>query len=220
VRKAEDMLKGKSSHGTMEMKVTTEDFSRTLKMESWWVGTEKALITILAPKQEAGNRTLKIGRELWMYLRTTETSIKVPPSMMLQSWMGSDYTYDDLVRESDLFRDYHITLVGNESVGNEECWKMQLIPKPNAPVTWGKQFYWVRKSDNLPARVEYFDEKGKSVRLMLFEDFKIMGGRKIPTRWLVKSMVELDRSTEIKIENLEFDVKIPDRIFTFRGLER
>ncbi|MDZ7373363.1 MAG: outer membrane lipoprotein-sorting protein [candidate division KSB1 bacterium] len=220
VRRAEEAIKGKTCHGLFTMKVATPDFQRTLRMESWWVGNEKALITILAPAREAGNRTLKVGREIWMYLRNTETTIKIPPSMMLQSWNGSDYTYDDLVRESDLVRDYHISIAGNDTLDGVATWKLALLPRPEAPVVWGKVLYWVRKPDYLPARVEYFDEEGELVRTMIFQEFKALGGRKIPSRWTMRNQRKPGHYTEITIESIEFDIRIPDRVFSFRELER
>jgi len=108
LRRAEEKLKGKTSEGVLEMEIIKPDFRRTLKLRSWWVGNQKALIEIIEPPREAGNKTLKVGSNLWMYLRNTETTIRIPPSMMLQSWNGSDFTYDDLVRESNLPRDYEV----------------------------------------------------------------------------------------------------------------
>ncbi|MCF8412410.1 MAG: outer membrane lipoprotein-sorting protein, partial [Melioribacteraceae bacterium] len=160
IARAENILKGESAHGTIEMEIVTPDYERTLKMESWWVGNEKALIVIEKPRREAGNKTLKIGNEMWNYLRNTETTIKIPPSMMLQSWNGSDFTNDDLVRESNLEDDYEQSIIADEEVDGEMCWKILLVPKPDAPVVWGKLHYWVRKSDYIPAVVEYYDEKG------------------------------------------------------------
>ncbi len=220
LQRAENAIKGKTSHGIFVMKVVTPEYQRTLKMESWWVGNEKALIKIIAPAKEAGNRTLKIGNQIWMYLRNTETTIKIPPSMMLQSWNGSDYTYDDLVRESNLVRDYEVTLAGTDTVDGVPCWKLRLVPRPDAPVVWGKLYYWVRKQDNLPARVEFYDEKGKLIRTMHFLEFKHMGGRKIPTRWVMRNERKPGHYTELIIEKVRFNIRIPNRIFSFRELER
>ncbi len=220
IQRAEDAIKGRtSSHSIMEMIIKTPDYTRTMKMESWSSGASKALVKILSPAREAGNRTLKLGNDIWMYLRNTETTIRIPPSMMLQSWNGSDYTYDDMVREETLTEDYDITLVGTEKLNDAVCWKLQLIPKPNAPVVWGKLLYWVRKADDLPAQVEYFDEKGKLIRTMVMTDYKAMGGRTLPTVW---TMYNFDKthSTEIKMDEASFDIRIPDRIFSLKELER
>lgn len=220
IQRAEDAIKGKtSSYSVMEMIIRTPDYTRSMTMESWTSGTSKALVNILSPVREAGNRTLKLGNDIWMYLRNTETTIRIPPSMMLQSWNGSDYTYDDMVREETLTKDYDITLVGSEKIAGADCWRLQLIPKPNAPVVWGKILYWVRKGDDLPAQVEYFDERGKLMRTMVMSDFRMMGGRTIPTVW---TMYNSDRthSTEIKMEKASFDKRIPGSIFSLRELER
>lgn len=220
IRLAENNLKGKSAHGTIEMTVVTPDYERTLKMESWWVGNKKALIVILSPRKEAGNKTLKIGNEMWNYLKNTETTIKIPPSMMLQSWNGSDFTNDDLVRESNLADDYNQSVDTVEEINSETCWKILLQPKPNAPVVWGKLYYWVRQTDLQPARIEYYDEKGKLIRYMEFSDIKKFGTHLMPAKWTMYNKLEAGRSTEFKVNDMEFDIKIPDRKFSFQELEK
>lgn len=220
IQKSENLLKGETSHGTFRMTVVTPDYERTLTMESWWVGNEKALIVIESPKREAGNKTLKIGNEMWMYLRNTETTIKIPPSMMLQSWNGSDFTNDDIVRESNLTKDYYQEKAGEEEIGGEICWKIELQPKEDAPVVWGKLFYWVRQKDFLPARIEYYDEKGNQVRHMVFSQYAVFDERKIPGQWSMINDSKTGHRTDLEIIDVEFNVNIPDRKFSFRELER
>ncbi len=220
IQKAENEVKGKNSHAVIEMIITTPDYTRTLKMESWWEGNEKALIVTQAPAKEAGNKTLKIGNEMWTYLRNTETTIKIPPSMMLQSWNGSDFTNDDLVRESNYSKDYYSTIIDTEKISGVTCWKIQLLPKPDAPVVWGKIYYWVRQSDFLPSVLQYFDEKGNMVRYMVYSDVKDFHGRKLPAKWVMYNKIKKNHSTMIKIDDIYFDVNIPGRIFSFRELER
>jgi outer membrane lipoprotein-sorting protein len=220
VQKAEDILKGKSAHGVMEMTITTSDYERTLKMESWWIGNDEALIVIQAPRREAGNKTLKIKNEIWSYLKNTETTIKIPPSMMLQSWNGSDFTNDDLVRESNLSKDYNQKVVAEEKIDNEICWKIELDPKPNAPVVWGKLYYWIRQKDYMPALVQYFDEKGKLIRYIKYSGVKQFGSRAMPSIWTIQNEIEKGHSTTLKVLEMELDVKIPDKIFSFQELER
>lgn len=174
IRKAEDMSKGKTMQGTFTMKIVTPDYTRNLKMDIWNDGKEKALIITREPRKEAGNKMLKIDRELYSYLKATETSMKLPASMMLQSWNGSDLTNDDLVRESDMVDDYNIKYLKDEDVDKAKCWKFELTPKPDVPVVWGKIFYWVRQKDYLPSKVTYFDEDGTLHRTMLFRDIKKM----------------------------------------------
>ena len=220
VRRAEDLLRGKTSKGTFIMRVITPDYTREMRMDSWWVGTEKALIVIRSPKREAGNKTLKIKNEIWSYLRNTETTIKIPPSMMLQSWNGSDFTNDDLVRESSVADDYTHKIVSTEVLQDEKSWKIEATPKPDAPVVWGKLYYWVRQADNLPARVEYYDEKGKLMRTMVFSDYKVMGGRMLPSTWTMINNTKPGHKTEFEILNISFNIKISDRVFSYQELER
>ena len=220
ITKAENDVKGKSSYGTIEMIIKTPDYIRTLKMESWWVGNEKALIVTKAPAKEEGNKTLKIGDEIWTYLRNTETTIKIPPSMMLQSWNGSDFTNDDLVRESNLVKDYDLTILDTEKISNEKCWKVQLIPKQDAPVVWGRIYYWVRMSDFLPALLQYYDEKGNLVRYMTYTDVKNFHGRIMPSKWTMHNVAKKGHSTAIIVDDMHFDVKIPGKIFSYQELER
>ena len=220
VKQAEDILKGNSAHGIMEMTIKTPDFERTLKMESWWIGNDKALIVIQSPKREAGNKTLKIKNEIWSYLRNTETTIKIPPSMMLQSWNGSDFTNDDLVRESNLSKDYTQKIVSEENIDNEKCWKMELDPKPDAPVVWGKLYYWIRQKDYIPAVVQYYDEKGNLIRYIKYSDVKKFGSRLMPSIWTMYNKVKEGHSTTIKILQMQLDINIPNRIFSYQELER
>jgi outer membrane lipoprotein-sorting protein len=125
-----------------------------------------------------------------------------------------------LVRESNLTDDYFQKIIGEEEIDGELCWKILLEPKPDAPVVWGKLFYWVRKKDNLPARVEYYDEKDKLMRYMSFSEVEKMGGRTIPTKWTMQNVAKEGHSTTLKLLSMKFDINIPDRIFSFRELER
>lgn len=220
IKKSEDLIKGETSHGIFKMTVVTPDYTRDLTMESWWVGNKKALIVINSPKKEAGNKTLKIGNEMWNYLKNTETTVKVPPSMMLQSWNGSDFTNDDLVRESNLSDDYDQKILAEEEMGGEKFWKIELDPKPNAPVVWGKLYYWVNMKDYLPADIQYYDEKGNLVREMVFSNVKKFGKRRIPSVWTMDNKSKPGHSTTFKIQSVEFDIEINDSIFSFEELEK
>lgn len=220
VAKAENIIKGKTCKGTFVMTVVTPDYTRVMKMDSWWVGNDKALIVILSPKREEGNKTLKVGNEMWSYLKNTETTIKIPPSMMLQSWNGSDFTNDDLVRESNLAKDYDQKILGEEVINKEKCWKIELTPKPNAPVVWGKLYYWIRMSDYLPSVIQYYDEKGKLIRYLVYSDVKDFDGRKLPSEWTMYSEIKPGHKTQFKILSVHFDIKISNSVFSFQELER
>ncbi|MFH1197051.1 MAG: outer membrane lipoprotein-sorting protein [bacterium] len=220
IKKAEEIIKGTSAYGKIKMTVVTPEFTRALEMDNWWIGNEKALIVIRSPKKEAGNKTLKIGNEMWNYLKNTEMTIKIPPSMMLQSWNGSDFTNDDLVRESNLNDDYNLKIIAEEEINGAMCWKIELLPKPEAPVVWGKLYYWVRQNDFLPSVVQYFDEKEKLIRYMVFSDIKNVGNRTLPAKWSMYNKTKPGNSTTFEILDMQFNIKISERIFSFSELER
>jgi outer membrane lipoprotein-sorting protein len=207
------------------MTVVTPEFTRTLEMESWWVEKtklekDKSLTVMKSPKREEGNKWLKVGNEMWNYLRATETTIKIPPSMMLQSWNGSDFTNDDLARESSMSKDYVPSIIGEELIDGEPCWKLLLLPKPEAAVVWGKLYVWIRRNDMVTSLVQYFDEKGSLVRYMVYSDVKRVGGRALPTTWTMYNNRKEGHRTEFKIVDIAFNIPIPDRIFSLRELER
>ncbi len=220
VRQSENLLKGVSSRGKFRMIVETPDFTRTMEMDAWWIGNDKALIAITLPKREAGNKTLKVNKELWMYLRNTETTIKVPPSMMLQSWNGSDFSNDDLVRESSLPDDYTMKILKEEEIDGALCWKIGMLPKPSAPVVWGKLIHWIRKKDFLPLRTEYYDEKGTLMRTMRYTGIRQFGNRSIPSKWEMTNNVKPGHKTSFEYLEAQFDITISDKVFSLRELEK
>lgn len=221
IEKAESILRGKTSRGVYEMTVVTPEYTRGMKMEYWWDDVrDRSLIRTIAPKKEAGNKWLKIGNEMWNYLKATETTIKIPPSMMLQSWNGSDFTNDDLARESSVTDDYTHSIIAEEEINGEACWKISSVPRPDVAVVWGKLYTWVRKKDFLASVAQYFDEKGKMVRYMVYSDFRKMDGRVMPARWSMYNKVKEGHRTEFVIVDVDFDVTIPERVFSFSELER
>ncbi|MFZ1729684.1 MAG: outer membrane lipoprotein-sorting protein [Bacteroidota bacterium] len=221
IQKSEMLLKGKTSQGTYEMIIVTPEYTRTMKMEYLWDdANDRSLIKTIAPKKEAGNKWLKIGSEMWNYLKATETTIKIPPSMMLQSWNGSDFSNDDLARESSVADDYTHSMIGVEEINGEACWKIASTPTADAAVVWGRLYSWVRQKDYLPSIIQYFDEKGKLMRYMVYSDYKVMDGRMMPSKWSMYNKVKPGNRTEFIIDKVDFDTPIPERVFSFRELER
>ena len=221
VRKTDELLRGRTNQGTYEMSITTPAWQRTLKIRSWQDGQDKTFIRILAPAKDAGVGFLKLKNEMWTYLPSVERTIKIPPSMMMQPWMGSDFTNDDLVKESSMVEDYVHRHLGLEKIGEEDAFKIESVPKPEAPVVWGKIIYWVRKSDFMPLKAEYYDENGKRVRLLMYSQFNRMHDRVIPTLWEMASLTEekKGRKTIIRILDVEFNAPIDD-VFNMKNLQR
>jgi len=219
-RKAEDLMRGRSNTATLTMTITTPNWERTLTMDSWEKGKDKSLVKITSPAKEAGTVSLKVENNMWNYLPSVEKIIKIPPTMMMQSWMGSDFTNDDLVKESSIVDDYDPSVLGKETLDQGEAYVVELIPKPEAAVVWGRIVAYIRDGDYVPLKYEYYDEKGKLIRVMDLTEIKEMGGRTIPTVWTMVPKTKEGRETVIILNRIEFDVPISDDIFSLSNLER
>ncbi len=220
VKKVDELLRGKSNVMTMQMMVTTPDWTRENTMKSWSVGTDKAFVKILSPAKDKDTRFLKLEYNLWMYIPKVEKVIKIPPVMMMESFMGSDFSYDDMVKESSMIEDYVPYLVGRDTIEQEENYVLELVPKPEAPVIYGKLKLWVRAKDLIPTREEFYNEKKEVIKIMIFRDVKKMGDRLIPTYWEMTNLKKKDHKTIIKIQEAQFNIEIKPSIFTKRNLSR
>ncbi len=212
------LLRGDSSRGRVTMEIVTEHWSRSLEMEVWSLGTDHSLVRVESPPREAGTSTLKAGQEVWNYLPRVDRTIKVPPAMMMGSWMGSHFTNDDLVKESSIVDDYDFEIVFDGERDGVVIWEFRLDPKPEAPVVWGEVRYDVRQSDLMPLDVRYYDESGELVRTMTFSDYREMGGRLVPARMDVVPTDEPNERTTLVYHELEFDVGLDASFFSLRNL--
>ena len=220
VDQAEKALWGKTLQARLTMTVRTPRWERTLELQSWMERPRRSFIRILEPAKEAGIGSLRIGTEMWNYLPAVERTIKIPPSMLTQSWMGSDFTNDDLVKESSLVDDYTQRITATDTVSGAEAYIVELLPKPNAAVVRGRIVLRVRKADFLPAREEFYDERGTLVRVMTLSDVRLLGGRTIPTKWELRSMTKPGNVTTMTMKSAVYDATIPDEIFTQRNLTK
>jgi outer membrane lipoprotein-sorting protein len=220
VKRTDMALRGKTQQGKASMTVRTPDWERTLEMDYWSVNPDKSFILITGPAKEQGTSTLRIGSNMWNYLPKVERVIKIPPSLMLQPWMGSDFTNDDLVKESSLVNDYTHKIVGEVREGGDSCYQVLATPKPDAPVVWGKLILAIRKSDSLPRKEEFYDEKGELRKVLTYEDIREVGGRNYPMRWKMVSVTKPGHETVLVYSDLKFDLMIPDRVFTQRNMKR
>ncbi len=219
IREAEDLMRGQSNVGTMTMIITTPHWERSMTMDYWEKGKERSLVKVTAPAKEAGTVSLKVDQNMWNYIPSVEKVVKVPPSMMMQSWMGSDFTNDDLVKESSISRDYNAAITGKKTTPDGDVYVLELIPRPEAAVVWGKITAYVRAADHIPVKYEYFDEKGKLIRVMDLTDIKRMGGRNIPTVWTMVPKTKAGRKTVVILNRIEFDVPISEDVFSLSKLK-
>lgn len=217
--KADRLFRGKSSYMELEMIIKTENWERSLTIQSWSEGLDKTFITILSPKKDRGISTLKLKNEMWNYFPKINKVIKVPPSMMMGSWMGSDFTNDDLVKETTYKEDYNAQLLSGD---RNSPYVIELKPKKTTVSVWGKIVIQLNSQSLLLEKQQYYDEKNQLVREMVLSDVKIMGGKKIPTRLVMKPIKakDKDKSTMIIYKKAQFDQVLDKNIFTRQNLQK
>jgi len=220
VRQSDEKFRGSSSNGSFSMTIQRPTWSRTISMKSWSLGTDYSLIYVTAPAKEKGQVFLKRKNEMWNWVPTIERMIKIPPSMMMQSWMGSDFTNDDLVRESSIVKDYTHKLLGEETIDNYLCYKVELIPLEDAPVVWGKVLMWVSKKEYLWLKAEFYDEDGVLISTEILSDVKKMDDRVIPTRMEMIPANKEGQKTIMIFENTKFDVPLKEDFFSIQNMKR
>jgi outer membrane lipoprotein-sorting protein len=215
VQKSQDLLRGVTAHITITMKIENPDYTRTMQMESWSSGKDKSFILVHKPAKEEGNTFLKIGNDIWQYIRAVDEEIKIMPTMMYQGMMGSEFTYDDVVREDSFADDYTSTV--QEEGGN--YWVIYMVPKPGTGITYCYIFYAVRKESYQPVYVAYYDKRGE-IRQLDYSETRSFGGREIPTLWTMTNKRKEGRVTMVTVDAAEFDVKLNPAIFEKANLRR
>ena len=216
---ADDYARGDSSHGIIEMAVKTKRYERTMRMESWSKGTESSLIRIIEPAKDAGITTLMRDENIWNYLPKVDRTLKVPGAMMGGRWQGSHFTNDDLVKANRLSEDFDAVIKGKPGDGTHDAYVVELTPKPEAAIVWGK-LEVVVGADMLPVSTKYFDEDGSLMRTMSFGDVKTMAGKSMPTTMTLTPEGKEGEFTRITFVSLELDIDVPDSTFTLQALKR
>lgn len=221
VRKADDKMKGeKTSMSHMTMKIVRPSWDRTISFKSWTKGTEYSLALITAPAKEKGQAFLKRGNEMWNWNPTINRMIKLPPSMLSQGWMGSDFTNDDLLNESSIVVDYNHNIESEEKISERTCYKIKLSPKDNAAVVWGKIIMWISKEAYLQLKSEYYDEDGYLIKTETGTKIKEMDGRQIPTHFVLNPEEKEGHKTIVILDEIQFNKPIPDNFFSKQNMKR
>lgn len=220
VENAQNYLKGESSRAEMKMEIIRPSWTREMQFRSWTKGTDLQLILLTAPARDKGTAFLKRGRELWNWQPTIDRIIKLPPSMMMQSWMGSDFSNDDLVNQSSTVEDFTHKILGEESIEGRPCYIIELTPKPDAPVVWGKVKMWISKDKYLTMKSEFYDEDGYLVHTMHGKQIKSFNGKELPSVLEVIPADEEGNKTRIEYLSLEFDIPIEDSFFSQQNMKR
>jgi outer membrane lipoprotein-sorting protein len=221
VKRADDKMRGeKSSYSVMTMKIVRPTWERTVAFKSWGKGTELSLVYITSPAKDKGQSFLKINREMWSWNPQINRTVKLPASMLSQGWMGSDFTNDDLLNQRSIVIDYHHEMAGEEVVSGELCYKIDLNPKPDAPVVWGKIVMWISKKHEIILKTEYYDEDKYLVKSEIGKDLKEMDGRFTPTTFELIPADEPGNKTIVTIEDIKFNIALEDSFFSQQNMQR
>lgn len=220
VRMADQKMRGESSRADFTMQIIRPSWQRSISMKAWSRGTEYSLILVTAPARDKGTAYLKRGNEVWNWLPDINRTIKLPPSMMGQSWMGSDFSNNDLVNESSIVNDYTHTLAGDSTLSGYECYKIEMTPKPEAPVVWGKVYAFISKEEYLQLRFEFYDEEDALMKTMEGSEIREMDGRFIPTRMEMIPADEPGHKTVLIYDAIEFNIDVSGNFFTIQNMKR
>ena len=221
IRKADEKFQGEeSSQGEMDVIIQRPKWERTISVKSWSKGKDFSLSLITAPANEKGQTFLRRYNELWNWNPKISRMIKLPPSMMSQGWMGSDYTNDDILKESSVVNDYDHQIVGEEEYDGRLCYKIKMVAKEEAAVIWGHQVRWIDKKDFLFLKSELYDEDGYLVRTELGSQIKTMDGRLIPTRIELIPAEEEGQMTIIEMKEMKFNEPINESFFSQQNMKR
>ncbi|UYI49315.1 outer membrane lipoprotein-sorting protein [Vibrio natriegens] len=214
VQKSDQTMRGESSYSEATMEIIRPDWRRSMTMKSWTKGTELSLVLVTAPAKDKGSASLKRYREMWNWVPSIERIIKIAPSMLSQSWMGSDFTNDDLINQSSIVVDYQHTLLGEDTFDGDKVWRIDALAKPDAPVVWNKVTLWISQATYLQRKIEFYDEFDDLVNVMTTFDIKNLGGRKVATRLEMRPIDKPGNRTVLTTHQAQFDFKIDDDFFS------
>lgn len=220
VKKSDKKLHGETSKAKMQMKIIRPSWERKVLMKTWTKGREYAMVLITEPPRDEGTAFLKRNQEMWNWVPKVDRVIKLPPSMMSQSWMGSDFTNDDLVKQSSIVTDYHHELLGTEKINGYTCHKIELTPRENAAVVWGRVLLWISEDAYLQMQAKYYDQDGGLINTMKGSDIQTFDGRKLPAKLTMIPAEEPDHKTVLIYEDLQFNMPLEDSFFSIQNMKR
>ena len=215
----DDVYRSNASHGILTLSVKTSNWQRSLTLEQWSKGNDMHLLKVLKPKKEKNLATLRVDNNVWNYMPKVKRVVKIPSSMMSSSWMGSHFTNDDLVKQSRMVIDYDFSITYEGLRDGVDIVEISCIPKKNAAVVWGKVEVIVYRNDFIPLNIVYYDEDLKLSRTLKFSNIQVLGGKKIPLQMKMVPTDELEESTTILWEKINFDLTIKDDFFSLRKLQ-
>ena len=204
----------------MTIEVIRPKWSRALTTRTWAKGFKYGMMVITAPAKDEGVSFMRLGSEGWNFLPSIERIVKISPSQMAQSWMGSDYTNEDLLKEASILNDYTHKLVGEENADGTICYKIEATPKSDAAVIWGKKIVWIGKEDLLERKVENYDELGSLISTLIKTEIKEIGGKSIATTLTITPNNKNGYRTVVTILDGDFKKEIGDYFFSKENMRQ
>ena len=220
VTKADELQRGQSSKSEMKMTVIRPKWTRTITMKAWSLGRDYSMTLITAPAKDKGQVFLKRKNEMWNWVPAINRMIKLPPSMMSQGWMGSDYTNDDILKESSIVVDYNHKILGEENISGLDCYKIEMDPKEDAAVVWGKVIKWISKKKFWQMKTMYYDEDGELIRTEIASKVKNFGDRNLPSHIEIIPADKPGHKTVLDVPSAQFDIKIDEGFFSQQNMKR
>ncbi len=215
-----DAMRGDSSYAEMTMRIERPRFTREVAMRSWAKGRNASLVLITAPARDRGTVYLMRDNDIWTYDPRIDRITRLPSSMLAQSWMGSDFSNDDLIRDSDPARDYRHQLIRTEEYQDYQSYVIDMIPKPESPIVWGRVRVWVSADNYLQLRAEHYDQRDDLVNTMEFDEIARFGDREVPTRITVTPAGKDNERTLLTYQDISFDIDIDADFFSRATMQR
>lgn len=217
IQQAMDHWRGTSSYAEMSMTIHRPDWERSMSMRSWTRGEKTSLVRVTEPKKDAGNGTLLKDNNMWTFAPRVNRIIKVPSSMMSQSWMGSDFTNKDISKSTDIIDQYDHKLLETQEQEGHTVYVIESIPHEEAAVVWGKEVLTIR-DDNILLEQQFWDQDGILVKTMKAREIKQLGGRSVASIIRMGKLDTPNEWTEMSVQDIRFDVDHPDSLFTLSNL--
>ena len=220
IRKADEKMEGKSNYNEMTMKIVRPGWSRTVSFKTCSKGTDYSMTLVTSPAKEKGQTFMKRNNEMWSWNPKISRLIKMPPSLMSQGWMGSDFSNEDLLKENSIVVDYTHKIIGSEKFAGKDCYKIQLTPKEDAAVVWGKLIKWVSKDNYLQLKTMYYDEENFLIKTEKASQIKVMDGREIPTYFELIPEDEPGNKTIVIMNKINYNVNVSQSFFSQQNMKK
>lgn len=220
VQKAQDTFEGESNYMEMSMTIVRPGWTRNISLKTCNKGTDYSMTLISEPAKEKGQTFMKRKNEIWSWNPKIRRLIKLPPSMMSQGWMGSDFSNDELLNKSSLTDDYNHKIIGTEKLAGKSCYKIELTPKKGNHIIWGKQIKWISKGDYLMLKTEYYDDENYLLKTEKASQIKNMNGRNIPTYFELIPADEAGNKTIVKLTQAVYDISVSPSFFSQQNMKK